>query len=619
MLEDRDGDEFGDEGIFDAPDTQSVEQANEIYTYTDLDLSCPQIRLLSLAPAKDRKDAIHCTLRTTSLEAKPKYRALSYTWGDATEKRPIFVNGRQFQVTPKLYIAILHIRHPKRHRSLWIDAICINQSDDKEKSHQVLQMRNIYSLASQVLIWLGTSDSDVDKVMAYFAARGRTSYAEIVTGIKATSILEEEERIALVPGLRKLFEKPWFTRIWVVQEYSVSQNPPCVGCGDTWVSWSNFESAMYTLRKDLLFCKPHCLKIIDESLLFAFLSLTMLNRKGQSYDFEDLLIATSDKKAEDPKDKIFALLGLTSDEIRNAIVPNYSQSINTIFQNAMMTILKSQEDLEFLRAAVAVVTDPVSSLKLPSWCLDFSNIWWYRRLDEDYHCPIPAYPRHEQDHIRKSGGNACGAIAQSIVRHDPEKRHLSIEGTFIGRTNWTLSMVCATATRQEVANSNWKGIESCLIRFRKEVAMSSFAASKALSSRLGEETASKILSTGEVWRTIAGGKSMDEIVGSMLRELNLPVPKDYSPLEMFAQQFSTTDVLWFTSDEIQGTDCNWENLKQCIIISVAKVLSESMNHTFLTTDPGYMAKSGPGVREGDYLCILFGCREPAVLRPCGVD
>ena len=44
-----------------------------------------------------------------------------------------------------------------------------------------------------------------------------------------------------------------------------------------------------------------------------------------------------------------------------------------------------------------------------------------------------------------------------------------------------------------------------------------------------------------------------------------------------------------------------------------------MNHTFMTTDTAYMASSASGALEGDFLCILFGCREPAVLRPCGID
>ena len=136
----RPDEDSGNEIYLDAPDAVNHNQAKESHTYKDLDLSCPQIRPLSLAPAKDQKAAVHCTLRTTSLTKNPRFKALSYTRGDANERHLIFISGRQFQVTPNLYTALLHLRHPDRHQSLWIDAIYINQSDDKEKNHQVLHM-----------------------------------------------------------------------------------------------------------------------------------------------------------------------------------------------------------------------------------------------------------------------------------------------------------------------------------------------------------------------------------------------------------------------------------------------------------------------------------------------
>lgn len=99
-------------------------------------------------------------------------------------------------------------------------------------------------------------------------------------------------------------------------------------------------------------------------MLIKFLTLAAEMSIEKTYDFETLLVWTSDRKAKDPKDKMFAPLGLASDEIRGAIAPKYSQSTATVFQLAMVAASESSGDLEFLRTAVAVESEP--ELRLPS-------------------------------------------------------------------------------------------------------------------------------------------------------------------------------------------------------------------------------------------------------------
>ena len=117
-----------------------------------------------------------------------------------------------------------------------------------------------------MFVWLGTSDSDIDKVMAHFAVIDRARRSNRENNIK--SIPEDEkERIPLLPGFEKLFQKPWFTRTWVVQELLVAQSPPRVGCRD---SWDNFESAMLTLGLDRVFSNQRYVKSTQEVLLMEF-------------------------------------------------------------------------------------------------------------------------------------------------------------------------------------------------------------------------------------------------------------------------------------------------------------------------------------------------------------
>ncbi|KAF1982758.1 hypothetical protein K402DRAFT_295350, partial [Aulographum hederae CBS 113979] len=83
------------------------------------------------------------------------YDALSYAWESDKGTTIIQVDGHHLQVTRNLAHALRRLRRPGVARTLWVDAICINQSDNEEKSRQVGMMKNIYESASFVLIWLG--------------------------------------------------------------------------------------------------------------------------------------------------------------------------------------------------------------------------------------------------------------------------------------------------------------------------------------------------------------------------------------------------------------------------------------------------------------------------------
>ncbi|KAF2213754.1 hypothetical protein CERZMDRAFT_12653, partial [Cercospora zeae-maydis SCOH1-5] len=99
-----------------------------------------------------------CTVSWTPLASAPPYKALSYHWGDQTETEQIRLDGKCTAVTSNLQVALKHIsRTISEPLTLWIDAICINQNNEKEKCEQVARMRDIYSRAEEVIAWLGSS------------------------------------------------------------------------------------------------------------------------------------------------------------------------------------------------------------------------------------------------------------------------------------------------------------------------------------------------------------------------------------------------------------------------------------------------------------------------------
>ncbi|KAK5996317.1 Heterokaryon incompatibility 6-like protein [Cladobotryum mycophilum] len=122
------------------------------------------IRILTLTPSKNITDPIIVTLSTVRLAGELDYEALSYGWGDASDKQLIFRNGKPFPVTKNLDSALRHLRLADAERVLWIDAICIDQNNISERAYQVGLMRDIYVKARRVVIWLGETDSDSDVI-----------------------------------------------------------------------------------------------------------------------------------------------------------------------------------------------------------------------------------------------------------------------------------------------------------------------------------------------------------------------------------------------------------------------------------------------------------------------
>ncbi|KAG9497278.1 hypothetical protein J7337_012073 [Fusarium musae] len=119
-----------------------------------------EIRLLILEPGA-REDPLECELVNAELSWRTRFEALSYAWGDDITEHELKCSGHIIGVMANLHDALLDLRLPTQRRVLWVDALCINQADNDEKSKQIRLMHEIYSQAYEVLIYLGKSDASV--------------------------------------------------------------------------------------------------------------------------------------------------------------------------------------------------------------------------------------------------------------------------------------------------------------------------------------------------------------------------------------------------------------------------------------------------------------------------
>jgi hypothetical protein len=128
------------------------------FTYESLSDS-HNIRLLRLSPSLFG-GPLHATLEQRHVDEPGKYEALSYCWGDANDCVDIFINRRPIRVTRNCAEALEHLRNRTVVRTLWVDAVCIDQSSNDEKALQIPLMGQIYESAEQVLVWLGIADPE---------------------------------------------------------------------------------------------------------------------------------------------------------------------------------------------------------------------------------------------------------------------------------------------------------------------------------------------------------------------------------------------------------------------------------------------------------------------------
>jgi hypothetical protein len=190
--------------------------------------------------------------------------ALSYTLGETTPCKTILISGKAVTVRANLEAALSHIRGNDPSMTLWVDAICINQQDEKEKSQQVQMMRGIYAIAQSVLVWLGVAGQESDTAMDLLKSIGEKAIDarildlcgndlgnisnpkgdERLSSIKATldALTQMDELDFFHSSLISLSEREYWTRTWVVQEVSVPRDVKLI-CGSKKLSLRTFSAA----------------------------------------------------------------------------------------------------------------------------------------------------------------------------------------------------------------------------------------------------------------------------------------------------------------------------------------------------------------------------------------
>ncbi|RSL86675.1 hypothetical protein CDV31_016363 [Fusarium ambrosium] len=377
-------------------------------------LLCPP-RRRTQAPAKFK-------LLTFKLNEAPPYKALSYTWGSPNLAGTILVDGQDIPAGHNLSTALQHLYQDDTIEYIWADALCINQSDDEEKSQQVPLMSQIYSRAEIVFIWLGEELSSTEKAFTFM----RTSllYAEELIDVirlesdawnvtststhfsrlndfmveKIGCLISDSNRQAM----EQIFKNPYWTRVWVLQEFSYASKCHLI-CGRHTFDMANVQYFLFfwdtvdrlqldfpgssDWRDDVFgplreFIDVRAGTSLGQANMVEFQRQTgwheILGDRSQQTspahsDIFTLFARTQSYKATDIRDKFYALLNLTPSEHR-IVEPDYRLSEAELYRDLITRGITHYNSLYCITmGGVGTFQDPACS-DLPSWIPDFRKI-----------------------------------------------------------------------------------------------------------------------------------------------------------------------------------------------------------------------------------------------------
>lgn len=313
----------------------------ETFKHERLPNASAYIRLLEVVSVDETRDIkVHCKLTTWMKAHMPAYTAISYTWGDPRLLTDILVNGKRMEVRRNCEDVL---RQPCREKSgyffwnkgdyFWIDAICINQTDNEEKSFQVANMGRVFMGASRTLACVGRHENDSEFLFemlhqhrTFWAHCCATRYdVEKLPGRLLRILRFESTMIRLLSALRLFLKRPYFYRVWIYQELFFGQNIQL---------WCEDKSVKLLLLRGLYSALHEYLRYIGlEGNMESIKSVGPLLDDGVStkatghslYSLWQMIHAAGQLQCEDVRDRVYGTLSMIDWQGRTPIQPDYSK------------------------------------------------------------------------------------------------------------------------------------------------------------------------------------------------------------------------------------------------------------------------------------------------------
>jgi hypothetical protein len=389
-----------------------------VYQSVPLDLQKRESRLLILHPAFAQNDELVCSLFHASFDDElkvPKYEALSYEWGTPLPSYNLIINGAPFSIRENLHAALISLRKQKEERVLWIDAICINQTDDAEKSQQVQIMHLIYSKADRVIGWLGEEQADdngaksaFEKLSRYITLRdGNYNAKEIMQHYQDPGGTSMPKYPSEWTAICSILGKRWFSRVWIIQEIVMAPHLS-LRCGGIELDRSVIENTLHFLSSSLLITLTslHKAKQALSMIATARMAISAL-AESEPWTLMKVLWVTRSFGASFPRDRLFAFLRVIKARHDSFLVPDYKSSNAELYTRWAAHSLV--EEPPFMCLSLACPSQSLLGESLPTWVPDWGAATSYKCISQNVSFKtltgFPPYIRLSdcQNHLTLSG------------------------------------------------------------------------------------------------------------------------------------------------------------------------------------------------------------------------
>ncbi|KAK0103303.1 hypothetical protein ONS95_005333 [Cadophora gregata] len=398
-----------------------------------------EIRILDILPyGSDGPQAlVKCEVRVVSLSDKPVYDALSYRWGDPESQRRILVDNQETFVTDNLHAALLRLRRKDEKKTMWIDQLCINQQNQEEKAVQVRLMGQVYSNCHQCLIWMDEINESVHQAdaEAIIDSLNWISNRSLPVPPCTASASAFEGPIYALASIG-VANHPWWNRVWTVQE-AILPTKKVFLWGPFRLSWDTLTECSHvwtgtglpTELSDFMWnpTSPDLSAIMDRTLGWLFCNVIWINSAHSQFEEPvRTIIKWCGRKATDPKDKVFGLLGLLPPLMERRFLDkcDYGTSVAQIYSAFTLDIILNHGNL--LPLVLQQRPSPgFGTHGLPTWVCDMGD------------CELPQIPHHVDRWYLRWGYEAYDACAglkldvNSLSEPSSEIRTLGLTGVAV--------------------------------------------------------------------------------------------------------------------------------------------------------------------------------------------
>jgi hypothetical protein len=595
---------------------------DKLYENLPLSLNPRTIRLLSITASSNESD-ICAELKLAEVRDGLDYTAVSYVWGDPSPYASIIVNGHKMNIAKNLTIFLRQLLSDEEEHSdnrgrnervygaktrLWIDALCLNQNDVKEKEQQVPLMADVYGRAPLTCIWIGPASENSGVAM------------DLVDGISDQDFLNyqpDNPSWGRWVAHRKLFEREWWWRVWTVQESILSPNP-IVKCGAKEILMERFVDFEYLRMK-------HADRIKASSEKRGVIELRHYMRTPyRAFLWKDIKTWLDGPliwwfpditkfSATKPRDKVYGILSLLQERSRKFITVDYTTKTDAdVFIEATVLLLK---ELGF-RVLSDVTEANARSPGLPSWCPEWRKSG--RILPSLYHyydaffelqssqgvlpewCMKSYYGKRLYD-----SDDEVSTISRMLFSTD--LKILAVRGLCLDTIDYVDAAPAihssTTDNHAKIKAENRRRDEETLASCKRWRSYVESAKTTSYGGGLGLKEA--------FWRTIC----VDAVFNNIEENPLLSSESANSPRssETFEKQFDA----WMGNPCESAQNLSPEELRYYVKEYKKLVVLSCLGRKFITTKKGYIGLASGKVEVGDTVVAVRGGRVPLVLRWLG--